>query len=169
LLVAASLFEGGHELGAAIDLDAFDGEGHCRDDLVEEGSGKVCRGASGDACDGPFGDRIVCGEVLDASAGGKVDEDGVDLHDLSGPIGPETLGQAFCMAFADETEAPPARLPAQGRHRHDDAPAHQLPENAADGGDGRRKALGGGKDRQLALAPHRIVGTQVFDRLDQGR
>ena len=72
---------------------AADLEGHVGDDLVEEGGCAAC-GAARDAGDGPFGDRVVRGEVLDVAAGSEADEDGVDLDDLSGrclnPISPRT-------------------------------------------------------------------------------
>ena len=62
-MVWQARFEVGHELGAAVDLDAVDLEGHVGDELVEEGGGEVGGGAACDAGDGPFGDRIVGGEV----------------------------------------------------------------------------------------------------------
>jgi hypothetical protein len=68
------------------------------DDLVEKAGGESGGCAAGDAGDGSSGDRIVCGEVLDGVAGGDVDEDGVDLYDLSGGAGLEPPGQPPCVA-----------------------------------------------------------------------
>ena len=45
--------------------------------------------------DGPFGDRIVGGEVLDVAARGERHIDGVELHDLAGLGGLGGLGQAL--------------------------------------------------------------------------
>ena len=94
----ACLFEASHELGAA-DLDGCDLGGHLAEHPVEEASGEIGGCAAGDAGDGPFGDRVAGGEVLDGVAGGEVDEDGVDLDDLSRPFRLEALGQAFGIAL----------------------------------------------------------------------
>ncbi|MBM2716172.1 hypothetical protein JQK88_34435 [Mesorhizobium caraganae] len=88
------MFEAGHELGAAVDLDAGDLEGHLAEHLVKEAGGEIGACAAGDASDGSFGDRIEGGEVLDGLAGREVDEDGVDLDDLSRPLRLEALGHA---------------------------------------------------------------------------
>ena len=106
--------------------------------------------------------------MLDGPTGGKIDEDGVDLDDLSGHGGLEAPGQASCMAIeADQAEAAAAGLAAQCRDRHDEAPVHQASEDAADrrGGDG--DALPLQQPGKLLLAPHWVVGTQFLHRLRQ--
>jgi hypothetical protein len=45
------------------------------------GSGESC-----DAADGPFGDRIAGGEMFDRLIGGDIDEERVDLDDLTWPL-----------------------------------------------------------------------------------
>jgi hypothetical protein len=98
--VGAGLFELGHELGTSIDLDGFDGERHVSQHLVEE----ECRRSEGRAVesfgDGPFGDRIVGGGVLDGFVGGGNEEAGIELNEASGAIGPDVAGQAHGVRYA---------------------------------------------------------------------
>ncbi len=63
------VFEGGHELGSAVDLDAFDRKGSGGDELVKEDFGGVGGGFGRDVAEGPFGDGIVGGEVFDRLVG----------------------------------------------------------------------------------------------------
>jgi hypothetical protein len=62
--VVAGLFELGHELRSAIDLDGLDLEGHVADDFVEEEGCRRRGGTVESLGDGPLGDRVVSGEVL---------------------------------------------------------------------------------------------------------
>ena len=80
--------EVGLELGAAIDLDGFDGEGHVGLELVEEALGVVCGGASPGLGAGPLCDGVMGGELLDGGpAGVGRDGEGVELDDLTGACG----------------------------------------------------------------------------------
>jgi hypothetical protein len=62
-------FEDGFELGSAIDLNAPDGEGRLSDELGEQRLGAGCARSCGDAADGPLGDRVIGGEMLDRLVG----------------------------------------------------------------------------------------------------
>ena len=75
VLVGAGLLELGHELGASVDLDGFDGIGHLHEDGVEELGGGFCGGPCAGPGDGPFGERIVGVEVLDGDAGQRIDRE----------------------------------------------------------------------------------------------
>jgi hypothetical protein len=91
-LFLAGALEVGHELGTAVDLDGFDLERHVGDELVEEGAGEVGGCAAGDPGDGPFGDRIISGEVLDRLVGADVEEERVDLQISPGWLGFSPFG-----------------------------------------------------------------------------
>ena len=82
--VAAMVFEDGHELGPAVDLDSPDLEGRAREQLVEQVPCGVGGGRGRNVADRPFGDRIVGGEVFDRPVGLDVDEEGVDLDEFAG-------------------------------------------------------------------------------------
>jgi len=84
VFVGAGLFELGHELQAAVDLDGFDGVGHLEEDLVEEAGGVPGGGLFARSGDGLFGEGIVGVEVLDGHAGQRIDREGVDLDDVAG-------------------------------------------------------------------------------------
>ena len=87
--------EGGLELGAAIELDGGDGEGHVGLQLVEEALGVVSRGAPVGSGTGPLGHRIAGGELFDGGAPGTGREgESIDLDDLAGPRGSAALGQS---------------------------------------------------------------------------
>ena len=94
VLVGAGLLELGHELGASVDLDGFDGIGHLHEDGVEELGGVFCGGPCAGPGDGPFGERIVGVEVLDGDAGQRIDREGVDLDDVAGLFEGDALGFA---------------------------------------------------------------------------
>jgi hypothetical protein len=51
----------GHELASAVDLDGLHRERH----VVEEACGGLCGCTVEGFADGPFGDRVIGGEVLD--------------------------------------------------------------------------------------------------------
>ena len=93
-LFLAGVLELGHELGSSVDLDGLHGEGHLGDDLVEEdrgrGGGRPIEGLS----DGPFGDRIVGGEVFDGFVGRDIDADGVELDEAAGLVGRQVAADA---------------------------------------------------------------------------
>ena len=84
LFVCAGLFELGHELGSAVDLDRFDRVGHLKENLVEKAGGVFCGGLFARSGDGPFGEWVVGVEVLDGHAGQRIDRQGVDLDDVAG-------------------------------------------------------------------------------------
>src|SRR5271170_1564285 len=69
----AMILEDGHELGSAVDLDAFDLERSGGDELVEQGFCGAGGSVGGDVGKGPFGDRVVGGEVLEGPVGTQVD------------------------------------------------------------------------------------------------
>ena len=90
----AFAFEVGFELGAAIDLDGLDGEGHGFLEFVEEAFGVVsgCASPGLRAC--PPGYGVVCGELLNGgSSCGPGDGEGVELDGFSGPGGFAPCGQ----------------------------------------------------------------------------
>ena len=88
-------FELGHELASAVDLDGLHREGHVGCDFVEQACGGLGCGAVERFGDGPFGDRIVGGEVLDRLGGGEIDEDGVELDEAAGLAHGESARQAL--------------------------------------------------------------------------
>jgi hypothetical protein len=90
--VGAGLLELGHELGASVDLDGFDGIGHLLEDGVEELGGVFGGGPSAWPGDGPLGERIVGIEMLDGDAGQRIDREGVDLNDVAGLFEGDGLG-----------------------------------------------------------------------------
>ena len=104
-LVAAGLFEAGRNSDPPSTWMAAL-EGHVGDDLVEEGGARLAVAAR-DAGDGPFGDRVVRGEVLDVAAGSEADEDGVDLNDLSGAAGLRPFGRRRAVTPIRRKRRPP--------------------------------------------------------------
>jgi hypothetical protein len=84
-------------------------KGRAGDELVEQ----VLRGAGGcGGCNvphGPFGDRVVGGEVFDRPVRLYVDEEGVDLDELAGRPRFSAFGQTLGVTLAGvEAEAPAA-------------------------------------------------------------
>jgi hypothetical protein len=75
----AGLLELGHELGASVDLNGFDGIGHLFEDSVEEIGCVFGGGPFAGPGDGPFGEGIVGVEMLDGDARQRIDREGVDL------------------------------------------------------------------------------------------
>ncbi len=92
VFVGAGLLEFGHELGASVDLNGFDGIGHLFEDGVEEIGGVFGVGPFAGPGDGPFGERIVGVEMLDGDAGQRVDREGIDLDDVAGLFEVTPLG-----------------------------------------------------------------------------
>ncbi len=164
-LVGAGLFELGLELGAAVDLDGLHREGHFGQHLVEEQAGGSGGGAVGGLGDGPFGDRIVGGEVFDGLARRDVDEDGVDLDHAAGGVGLEPLGQAHGV-FAPVGVAAPGAL-AQPGDGLDAAALHQAVQDPAHGRVGDLEPFVAQQRPQLGLAPHREVVAQPLHRPHQ--
>ncbi len=84
-------------------------------------------------------------------------------------MGFSALGQTLGVALAGiESEAPGAGPAPQDRHGNDDAAPHEPSQDAPDLGDADRPSLALEESGDLALAPHRVVGADGFDRLDQG-
>jgi len=109
----------------------------------------------------------IGGEVLDRLAGSDVDEDGVDLHEAAGLVGPQIARQSHgVVAFG----CPAMRLgPAtQRRHGDDDAALHETCDDAADRGVGSAVALRAQQRTQLGTPPHGIVEPQPLDLLHEG-
>ena len=91
--------------------------------------------------------------------GADVDEEGVDLDEFAGRLGFSALGQTLCIALVGiEAEAPAAGPAPQDRHGNDDASVHQSLQDAPDLGDADGPPLAVEERRDLALAPHRVVG-----------
>src|SRR3990172_12275785 len=67
--LAAGVFELGHELGAAVDLDRSDREGHALEDRIQEAGRGVSRGAAMCLQDLPASEDVAGGEVLETKAG----------------------------------------------------------------------------------------------------
>src|SRR3989304_2750040 len=62
---AAGVLEPGHELGAAVDLDGLNGEGHAGEDRIQEAGRGVSRGAAMCLQDLPASEHVAGGEVLE--------------------------------------------------------------------------------------------------------
>ena len=115
VFVGAGLLELGHELGAAVDLDGFDGVGHLEENLVEKAGGVPGGGLFAGSGDGPFGEGIVGVEVLDGHAGQRMDRKRVDLDDVAGLFEYEVLGladgvRAFCRQYGRAGQKPARAL-----------------------------------------------------------
>ena len=164
------ILEDGHELGSAVDLDAFDLERSGGDELVEQGFCGAGGSVGGHVGKGPFGDRVVGGEVLEGAVGTQVDKQGVDLDQFAGLFGFASLGQALGVALAlGQADAAAAGPAAQDRHGDDRAAGDEPAEDAPDGGDGRGQAVAVEELGDLSLAPHRVVGAQGLNRFDESR
>src|SRR5712691_747495 len=94
-LVLTGLLEVGHEFRAAVDLDGGPFERHVAYDLVEEERGRSRGGAVEGLGDGPLGDRVVSGEMLDGLAGRDVDESGIELNEAAWAINFEIARQPY--------------------------------------------------------------------------
>src|SRR3954463_12141165 len=161
--LSACVLELGPELRPAIDLDALDAEGGLRDELVEEGCGAERGCAAGDEGDGPLRHRVVSREVLDRLVGSDVDEEGVDLDEFAGPDRLHALGQALGVALAHDAQAAWTGFATKHRHGRDDAPRHELRQDAPDHRDRDVDPLPAQEDGELALAPHRMTSAQPLD------
>jgi hypothetical protein len=73
-------FEDPFELGSVIDLNAAEPERRFAQALVERSLSTDCAGLGGNAAAGPFGYRVIGGEVHDRLVGPHVHEERVDLH-----------------------------------------------------------------------------------------
>jgi hypothetical protein len=72
--------------------------------------------------EGPFGDTVIGGEVLDGLLGAKVDEEPVDLDEFAGRPGLAAFGEAPGVASGlGNPETAPARPAAENRDRRDGA------------------------------------------------
>ena len=101
---------------------------------------------------------MVGGEVFDRPVGPDIDEESVDLDEVSGRLGFSAPGQTVCVALAGiEAKAPAARPAAQDRHGNDHAASRQPPQDAPDLGDADGLSFALEERRDLALAPHRVV------------
>src|SRR5262249_49128305 len=130
--VFAGLLERGHELGAAVDLDAFDGEREGRDELIEEVLGAACsRSREGFGC-GEACDWIVSGDLLDRLIGPHIDGEGIDLHEFAWGRGLLAFWQPE-RVFAAPLAGSCALAPAQRGYPFDDATRHQVSNDATDG------------------------------------
>src|SRR5947209_12987565 len=168
-LLAAMVFEDGHELGSAVELNTLELEGRAGEQLVEQVFCGLGGYGGGDVADCPFGDRVVGSEVLDRPDGSDVDEEGVDLDEFSGSVRLSALGKALGVALARvEAEAPAGGPAPQDRHRNDRAARHQPPQDPPDGRDRDGLSLAIENSVDLALAPHRIVGANRLHSLDEG-
>ena len=161
------LLEEGPELASAIDLNACDGEGSLFEEFAQQGSGIAGGLILGDASDGPFGDWIISGEVLDGLVGPDIDGQRVDLDELARQMRLaalwQTLGVALGEGEADASRIGCGGLAAQDGHGHNRAARHQAGQDAPHGGDAEHKACPRQQDGDLALAPHRILLAQVLD------
>src|SRR3954466_6881218 len=161
--LSACGLELGPELRPAIDLDALDAEGDLGDELVEEGCGAARGCAAGDEGDGPLRHRVVSREVLDGLVGSDVDEEGIDLDEFAGPDRLHALGQALGVALAHDAQAAWTGFATKHRHGRDDAPRHELRQDAPDHRDRDVDPLPAQEDGELALAPHRMISAQPLD------
>ena len=104
------------------------------------------------------------------AAWGEADEDGVDLHDLARARGLQALRQAFGVArLADQAEAAAARLAAQRRHGRDHAALMRCFRMRPTVETEAAKPSRRNSQTSLRLAPHRVVGPELLDGLDQRR
>jgi hypothetical protein len=151
------------ELAAAIDLNAADGERRFNQELVEQRFAAGCARLCADAADGPFGDRVIGGEVLDRLVGPDVDEECVDLDEFARGLGLAPLGQAASVTLlGGEADALGRGPAAQEGHGDNGAALNEMSEIAADGRDRDDEALAAQQHGDLTLAPHRIIVAQVF-------
>jgi hypothetical protein len=94
-LFLTGVLEFGHELGTSVDLDRLHGEGRLDDDLVEEDRGRDGGCPAEGLGDGPFGDRVVGGEVFEGFVGRDIDIDGVELDEAAGLVDRQGARQAL--------------------------------------------------------------------------
>ena len=145
---------------------AFTGKGISATILFEEdrcrGGGRPIEGLG----DGPFGDRIVGGEVFDGFVGRDIDVDGVELDEAAGLVGRQvarqTLGEP---AFGGP--APGVGTPAQRRDGLNRTAGDELGDDAPDGGVGDSEAPLAHEGSELGAAPHGEIEAQALDRLDE--
>ena len=106
--------------------------------------------------------------MFDRPVGAEVDEEGVDLNEFTRGLRFTALGQALGVALARiEAEAPGAGPAPQDGHGNDHAARHQPLEDTPDHRDADGLSVAFEERCDLALAPHRVVGADGFDCLDQ--
>ena len=158
----AGLFELGHELRAAVDLDGFDGVGHLVEDLIEEGGGVAGGGLFAGSGDGPFGAWVIGVELFDGHAGPRMDREGVDLDDVAGLFEGDVAGLADGVGTLF-SRAPGGALADQGGDGLNPAAADEVADDAPDSGVGCGPALAAQDRAELLLAPHGMIETQPLD------
>src|SRR3990170_8782285 len=84
--LAAGVLEVGPKLGAAVDLDRLDREGHALEDRIQEAGRGVSRGAAMCLQDLPASEDVAGGEVLEGEPGEEGDVRGVHLDDGAGAV-----------------------------------------------------------------------------------
>src|SRR5271169_1677468 len=166
--VLAGLLEIGLELRSAVDLDGAHREGHVAQELVEEEGCRGCGGAIEGLGDGPFGDRVISGEMLDGFVWSDIDGNGVELDEAAGTIAYDLARQAHRIAALGARAAAGSR-PPQGRDRGHHTASHQAADDAIDGRVRDREAFGPQQRANLGAAPHREILAQPFDCPDHGR
>lgn len=117
-------------------------------------------------CGGPFGDRIVGGDVLDGFLRTDIYEQRIDLDELTGNLGFPAFWQAPGVALlCVVTEALACGFAAQERNGFDRAAGDEPGKNAPDRRDGEGNALAPEQHGDLAFAPHGITAARLFDAL----
>ena len=130
---------------------------------VQELGGVFGGGAFIGSCDGPFGERIVGGELLDRLAWRNRDGERVDLDDIAGLLERDGLGLAHGVGPLFRGRARPELAQEVGRGGH--APAlDEIAEDAADRGVADGKAELAHERPDLGPAPHRKVEPEALDR-----
>src|SRR3990172_312547 len=147
---AAGVLELGHELGAAVDLDRSDREGHALEDRIQEAGRGVSRGAAMCLQDLPAGEDVAGGEVLEREPGEEGDVSGVHLDDGAGVIRQVLFG----LSDAVWTQEGTARMPGiSAGGFNQPAGLLEVSQDAADHRGRALPALVAEQDDELVLAP----------------
>lgn len=113
---------------------------------------------------------FIGGEVLDGLVRPHVHKQRDDLHELAGPASLVPFGPAAGITLLCAAPDPSGcGIAAQGGHRDHDTLVHQPAQDAPNRGGRHGLALAAQHSAKLALSPHRIVGPQCLDGLNQRR
>jgi hypothetical protein len=95
----ASVFKGGGEFAAAVDLQGVHGEGQAVEERLEELRGDPRGGPAVGLDPVPARDHVARGELLDDHARHRAHLQGVDLDQIAGLLGPRTGQPAIKLAI----------------------------------------------------------------------
>jgi len=86
-----AVVELGHELGAAVDLDGLDGEGHALKDRIQEAGRRVSGGAAVCLQYLPAAENVAGGEVFEVKAGEELKHERYRLERCDRGPSPDSL------------------------------------------------------------------------------